>query len=1072
MFWNFTKAEGEAAYAQNYNITDLNMDGFIDEDDAMLLFPQGHGDAWGHYLTGLRNQYELLKHENFNWVSRSEFYNLQDIVIKVDFLDERKFAQMAAAKAKVGAEIVNLTYRQKYVEDPNAQWQGYRDSLVDRAWGVEEWARRSAQGAYFDWVTANALLPSEHPNGQLDGVQKVDRKENADIAVISANLNAVQTTMDQANKGQNPLGLSRNALVFDIDPTFLEVGSTAQIGTRAVQGLLHFDQIYERALKMLQHASAVWDNANEARNMLRQVGNTEAEFRNSVFQEDLSYRNQLIKIFGKPYDGTIGPGRIYAAGYDGPDLLLHMYVDVRKIDNSTVPGPAASFATFNTNGVLNGGDIYSAFVNGQGAGGTPRSKLADIQNYPADMSVHLSADVRRLFTPTFVPDSSGNAPAQARSGLYAVNYTDLANPKVPLENLTQFMPVTAAGYTFQAPAEWGSRASVGELQLLINKMIQQEAEIAAAIGSWDALQGAITRELRFINAKVDMQTNIRLKNEIFSRIKVITIEVLKGIAGVLEVLEALEETTTKTFEAGRTMVPTGLPTAGLAFSPGDALAPLRGTFVATEVGVTAGINASTAGFKIASLIAEGALAIAENELQLFQQKEEDVLAVKEMLKGLENLVGDEPIKRIAIFKEIQTLRELSDQYRQMLDEGTRLIDERAAFNKRVAAQTQRGRYQDMTFRVSRNHALQNYRQAFDLAARYAYLTARAYDYETNFDPSDPRSPRDIYDEIMRARTIGHFEDEPRIGAGGLSEALGKLKLNYEVLKGQLGINNPEIEIGKMSLRTELFRIMPRSEEDTNEVVQPEQLPNPGANSEELWRATLSTARVPDLWQVPEFRYYCRPFAAESDSAGNHVAEPGIVIRFGSEVTAGKNFFGKPLSGGDHAYDPSHFSTKIQSVGVWFSDYLSSDVLSQLPAAPRVYLVPYGVDIMSVPNAADPTIVRAWNVLDQSIPVALPALESSLEQSRYIPLIDSINGRMGEARKYSMFRAYHDGSASVNDDELVYDTRLVARSVWNTEWVMIIPGRLLNADPDVGLDRFIEQISDIKLVFRTYGISGN
>src|SRR5262249_32722545 len=196
-----------------------------------------------------------------------------------------------------GAEIVNLTYRQKYVEDPNAQWQGYTDSNKDRAWGVQEWARRAGQGAYFDWVTANALLPAVHPNHTLEGIQKVDRSANSAIGVISANLNAIQAAFDSANKGQNPLGLSGNSLVFDIDPTFLEVGSTAQIGTRAVQALLHFDQIYERALKMLEQAVAVWDNANEDRNRLRQIATSEADFRNETFQEDLSYRNQLISIF-------------------------------------------------------------------------------------------------------------------------------------------------------------------------------------------------------------------------------------------------------------------------------------------------------------------------------------------------------------------------------------------------------------------------------------------------------------------------------------------------------------------------------------------------------------------------------------------------------------------------------------------------------------------------------------------------------------------------------------------------------------------------------------------------------
>ena len=85
--------------------------------------------------------------------------------------------------------------------------------------------------------------------------------------------------------------------------------------------------------------------------------------------------------------------------------------------------------------------------------------------------------------------------------------------------------------------------------------------------------------------------------------------------------------------------------------------------------------------------------------------------------------------------------------------------------------------------------------------------------------------------------------------------------------------------------------------------------------------------------------------------------------------------------------------------------------------------------------------------------------------------NSASGRFGEPRKYSAFRAYHDGTSVVDMDELVGDTRLVGRSIWNTRWVLIIPGRMLNADPNVGLDRFIQQVSDIKLVFRTYGISG-
>ncbi len=1048
LFWNFTKGEGEAAYAMNYNITDLNMDGFIDENDAMLMFPQGHGDAWGHYLTALRNQYDLLRNEYFNWVSRSEFYNLQDIVIKVDFLDERKFAQTAAAKAKTGAEIVNLTYRNNYVEDATAQWQGYTDSLKDRSWGVQGWARRAGQGAYFDWITANALLPSQHPDQKLEGIQEVDRKANSDIAVVSANLNSIQRTFDQANDGENPLSLSRDVVPFDINPAKIE---------DMVYGLTYFEQIHERATQALDNAGAIWDNANEVQNLLRKVGNSESEFRNSVYQEDLSHRNELVKLFGKPYEGTIGPGKVYPAGYDGPDLLLYMYVDVREINDQTVPGPTTDFAKFDDSGALIDGDIYHAFEDGVGSGGAPRADLADIQH--PFMPLYLNEDTRRLFAPTFTAPANGGDPAvTVRNGLYAVNYTDLMTPKVPLDNLSQLMPVTAAGYTFQAPRDWGRRGAVGELQLHINKMLQQEAQVASTIGEWDSLQGSVVRELRFINAKLDMQANLRLKKEIFNRLKYIIENVIKGIEGGIEIADTLGEVTELTFNASKEATPEFLPIGGLAISPGDAMFALDAGLEISKTVTKTTIRSGKTVLKIAKLASEIGLDVSEKELELFEGREEDAIAAKEMLKGLENMVGDEPIKRIAVFKEIESLRELSDQYRGMLNDGVRLVDERMAFNKRVAAQTQRSRYQDMTFRVTRNYALESYRSYFDLAARYVYLAAKAYDYETNLDPSDPGSSRGMLAAIVRQRNLG------RLGL-----MLRDLKANYDTLRGQLGVLDPQVETGKISLRTELFRILPSgSSQPTN---GSSQFPDPGAQSDQLWRNKLEAARVADLWMLPEYRYYCRPFSSESDGSGQHVAEPGIILRFSTRVMAGQNFFGNPLSGADHAYDPSHYATKIRSVGVWFSDYLSESVLDDLPATPRVYLIPVGLDVMSIPTSDDPSLVRLWKVVDQRVPVPVPATSAVLDDKNWIPLLDGLNGRMGEPRKFSMFRAYHDGGSEVNEDELVFDSRLIGRSIWNTQWLLIIPGRVLNEDPGEGLDRFIEQVSDIRLVFQTYGYSG-
>lgn len=1033
LFWNFTKGEGEAAYATNYNITDVTGDGFIDEDDAMKLFPQGHGDAWGHYLTALRGQYDLLRHPYFNWVSRAESYNLQDIVISVDFLDERKFAATAAAKAKTGAETVNMTYREKYVADPEAQWQGYGDANPDRAWGVDETARRCAQGAYFDWVTANALLPSVHPNTTLEGIRKVDRESNGDIAVISANLNAIQSTLDQSDKGYNPLGLVRGAQVFDLDPYPFDWGSGSQ-------GDLHFDQIHARTLTAMENTTVIWDNANQAGQMIRQIGSSEAEFRNSTFQEDLSYRNQLIQIFGKPYEGTVGPGKVYPAGYEGPDLALYMYVPVRQVNKDTVPGPTTSYATFSSTGTLNGGSLMEAY------------------NIALNASSNtVEQNSRNVFTSTFANSTNsltyGNT---ASTGLFDVSYTDLLNPKVPLTNFTNQMPITAAGYTFQAPVSWGARKSTGELQDLISQMVQQEAEIAQAIGAWDSLSGETVRILRLIDARLTASGNNQARDEQFTRAKYAINNTIKAIETASQVIKAARELTWELKEAIVEGVPVTLPTGGLAISPGDALSLARSGIEFTAVGTRAGLLTADNVINIGKLVAEIALDVAENELNIAKADEERKLQIKEWLKEIEDKIGDEPVLRIAIFKEMQALRSLSDQYKSKLDEGARLVDERAAFNKRVAAQTQLNRYQDMTFRVARNHAMQNYRQSFDLSARYAFLAASAYDYETNFAIDDPASATDLMTDIVKVRSIGE-----------LRKIVDKLQSNYEAEKSKLGLNNIDREYNNISLRGSYFKILPSGEDQPQAESTADAFPAPGEDSDSVWRNELQKARVPDLWQIPEFREYCRPFASSTDAAGKPVPQPGIVIRFGSDISPGKNFFGKPLAGGDIAFSTSNFATKIGAVGISFSGYQTDNILTGLSGSPRVYFLPTGMDIMRVSRTDDPNEIRTWKVVDQAIPTPFPAVSSQLDRSGYIPLIDSLNGRLGTQRRFSDLRAY----ASSEDGDPITNTRLFGRSIWNTQWMLIIPGATLNADPETGLDRFVDQVGDILFNFETYSQSG-
>lgn len=1019
LFWNFTKGEGEAAYAMKYNISDINQDGFIDENDAMILYPQGHGDAWGHYLTATTMYYNLLRSPFFNWVSRSELYNLQDVVIPVDFLDERKFAQDAAQKAQAGADIVNMTYRENYVADPKGQWQGYTDTDKNRAWGVEEWSRRAGQGAFFDWVTANSLLPAVHPNTNYTGIQKVDRTTVQDIAQIAANLTAIQTTMDQVDNGNNPLGLANGALTFDIDPTLLDTTGTG------IAGQPMFDQVYSRAVTALNNAKTTFDNANSIQNLIRNVATSETDFRNQIYQQDLAYRNQLIEIYGTPYAGTIGSGKAYPAGYLGPDTMLYMYVPVNTLNDLDAPQPTADYYS-NYLSEITGGN--ATFINGSGV-------ISGVYNqFKARYGLSFG-------DPLSITNS--------------VNYTDFADPDTApvqdiLDNLN--LPIMANGYTYIAPADWGLRSSPGELQGIINQMVQAEADLSTAIYNWGNTSQAYIQELQLINTKFDYNKMIRdtMKDKLVADN---TINALNLLFKTLQrATDDAKEAVDEAEKAAKESIPDDTPTVGLADSAGDVLAPARGGIDAIQAAGDTAFSAAITSWETLSDGTDVAKELSDGLFDLQQDADERALDMIESLQQLQNDQSNEAGDRIAVFKQVQVLRQLSDQYRAKLAEGQRLQEQRTAFNKRVAAQTQQNRYSDMTFRVSRNAALEQYRSAFDLASRYAYLAATAYDYDANLASTDAGSPINLMADIIKQRTLGLIGSDgtPAVGSGGLAEDLAQLKANYDTLKTRLGINNPQIESTTFSLRHEMMRVLSTT------------------NSDAAFRQALRDATVykADLWQVPEFSRFCRPFSSKTNGA-----QPGLVISFSTQIRPNQNFFGMPLGGGDNAYDPSVYATRISSVGVWFAGY---DTVN-LPQTPRVYLVPSGQDVMTIPNNLD-LALRFWDVVDQNIPIPYPSISANLSDPTFKPITDSLSSAFGDTRLFSSFRAFgfnHPAPLSSFEQSTVsFNARLIGRSVWNTKWLLIIPGATLNADPNQGLSTFINSLTDINLVINSYGYSGN
>ncbi len=969
LFWNFTRADGEVAYTQTYNMSDYNSDGFVNALDAAILFPQGHGDAWGHYLTALTTYYALLRHPNFTWANQTESVTIGGVPIEVGYLHERKFAAAAVARTRTGAEITERSYRWNYDEDPAGQWSGYADTDPDRAWGVAEWGWRAGQGAYFDWLTGNAILPATDPDPTHTGIRKIDRTTVRELSQLVGEATKIQDVADSADLGLNPMGVARDSVPFDLDPNVMLTDFFRDT---------HFDQIYERALAALGNAMTTFRQASELTDALRSQADSEADFGTSVTLQELAYRNQLIELFGYPYAGDIGPGTPYPSGYIGPDLYHWMYVDTLDVT----------------------------------AGNDPRSQS---------------------FTGLFKPFQE----AAGRWGFVFSSDTMNTLNVQSNEVLEVEYPVSIEGRAFQASAAWGTRRAEGALQNALRGIVQAQAGLRQASVAYEDQVKEIEEQLELLEARYGLRAEqIRLldaKEGVFTTFNALILAA-KTTHTILEGLTDDLEEAVNAAALGNPFV------VGFSDDP---------SFIVRAIFLATGQFAKSAPEKVAEAaeIAEFAFDFAKDAAEVDIERQMESAAqdfeVKERTMELEAIVRGEAGLRLGIFQQAQALIQAVRTYESTLAEAQRVLEQRLVFRSLTAGSLSQTRYRDLAFRIFRSDALEKYDTQFELASRYVYLAARAFDYEVNLPSA---GAADLAAQVVRERNLGELRDGvPTAGRSGLASILARLRQNFDVLKPSLGLNNDRDENARFSLRSEWLRI---------------QTPGTNGTSDAAWVAALQQARVTNLWEVPEFRQFCRPFAPES--AG---PQPGLVFSIaGTSIQAGKNFFGWPLSPLDSAYDPSEYSTRIRSVAVWLTDYDQAG----LAAKPRVYLLPVGADVLRSPDALD-FAPRAWRVVEQKIPMPFPVpLDSG--QGSWLPETLAVSSGFAEQARHSAFRAYHD--AGFDPDQFHESSRLIGRSVWNTRWLLIIPGSYLLGDADAGLDRLIHSVSDIKLYFQTYSFSGH
>ena len=319
--WNLTRDKGEIAYVTNYSIRpdfsdmlDIELDERTLLDTARRMYPQGHGDAWGHYLTAMKLYYQLLADPEFTWVAEPQDIDLGGRQLKVDYLDERRFAASASAKARAGLEITISTHRKDYRSDGPTP---ALDPDPNRAWGAGDWAARSGEGAYLDWAIGNALLPETSPK---TGLEKIDRSTVPELAEIPAISLAIQAQADAIDGGLNPLGIPDGVVPFGhLNGNRLDAGET------------HFEQSARRAQKMIENAHNVLTFALDTKREGLSQRESVTRLNQQGLQQEYDFKSKLIKIFGTPYSSDIGPGRAFLEGYDGYDDKLFAKVSRSEV---------------------------------------------------------------------------------------------------------------------------------------------------------------------------------------------------------------------------------------------------------------------------------------------------------------------------------------------------------------------------------------------------------------------------------------------------------------------------------------------------------------------------------------------------------------------------------------------------------------------------------------------------------------------------------------------------------------------------------------------------------------------
>ncbi len=922
---------GSVAYKSNY--------GKGSDAEASTAFPQGHGDAYGYYLTATKAYLDVFGAGLTSSIPAPvalEFIESQvsatgeqdcqaadcELVVDDDGLSHhvgfhsvRNMAAAMAARARAVSRIVDLTFRQDYREDIDTS---LTDTDAARAWGIADWARRGAVGAYFDWAVLNHLLPVPETNSG-DSVETVNRQRIDEIRILSSAIDEMQERVDAAGAGLNPLGLVPNVVPFRIiQPgqllNFLQGGASS--------GKSHYGIVRDAAVEAIRNARGILKRANLSINRLGSNENSFAEFENKVRESDIGFNNRLIEIFGLPSPDDRADNDFEDNDGDG----LQVTSGLNDRDD----------------------DIIEAGCNGSCAGSP------DLVNFLVDAQ-----------------------------GLEDLGFAP--RPAVGQVQLAMF-ELRTASLRVQA-----AELAVANLEALIAAKAENVALVRQeAVEQLEIRAQACSEQMRVVDRKEQL-AEAREDRGMFSR-----------IVGTL--------TAATVCASGGGFACAGAASGGLGLG-GELLSNwLLNSGPGTEIDEQ--FNIEREELRINCWQTAQLTRISNDQ------------AIRALEIELEDLIRRTPQAILELALAQTQARQALAVVQKGFQEGKRILDERDRLRRVQSDKLRDFRFRDLAFRTFRNQALEQFGAFFDLASRYVMLAARAFAYEYNERDEVNNQMRALY----RERLLG-TESATDMGLESIISRLDQKRQESEFASRLQKLSLFDQGGDEFSLRKNFLGLAIDPSRDTAQQQR---------EKNKAFRSFLESNIVQDLRDVPAFAEL-----ASLDSERD--AGPAIVLNFSTEV-AGRTLFGKrrgTIFGAPANFDtcsnPKLFQYAILLEGIDNPSALGVD-------GPLVFahFIPVGTSMLRAPQTGDCALrsVRNWAVVDQRIPSVSAAYRDS--GGAILNAFDM--PQLATSQNLYVVNRFPVTQAQLRQTENpVFQDHLAGWSVWNTQWMLVIPGRQF-ADP--------------------------